>query len=132
MGIGSVTDYAGLLQNYRVPVIPSVSVDRVREQERLQTGAQNSVAAQVTVNETLAETPRFEGAVRRDIALEDISLSFNKQSDFSHIGRDKDIRLLDVEKAVDDMRKDKILHQYQYFVGSRDSALARPDTSRIF
>ena len=25
---------------------------------------------------------------------------------------------MDVEKAIDDMRKDKVLQQYQYFVGN--------------
>lgn len=32
-------------------------------------------------------------------------------------GSDSDIRTLDVEKAVSDMRKDSVLQQYQFFVG---------------
>lgn len=32
-------------------------------------------------------------------------------------GADSDIRSLDVEKAVSDMQKDELIHQYQYFVG---------------
>ncbi len=52
-------------------------------------------------------------------ALEDISVTFNKQDDFGYIGRDSDIHSLDVEKAISDMRKDQILQQYQYFVGSK-------------
>ena len=51
--------------------------------------------------------------------LEDISVTFNKQDDFGYIGRDSDIHSLDVEKALSDMRKDQILQQYQYFVGSK-------------
>ena len=51
--------------------------------------------------------------------LEDISITFHKQDDFGYIGRDRDIHSLDVEKAISDMRKDQILQQYQYFVGSK-------------
>ena len=50
---------------------------------------------------------------------EDISITFHKQDDFGYIGRDSDIRSLDVEKAISDMRKGQILQQYQYFVGSK-------------
>lgn len=131
VGLGSINDYAGLLQNYKVPVIPSISVDRVREQEHLQPGVQDTDTLAEAAG-TSSEASRLRDADRVDAALEDISLTFNKQNDFGYIGRDKDIRQLDVEKAVGDMRKDKILHQYQYFVGSRDSALAKPDNSRIF
>ena len=37
MGIGSINDYAGILQNYRVPVIREVSLDAVRSQEEKNT-----------------------------------------------------------------------------------------------
>ena len=35
---------------------------------------------------------------------------------------DSDIRSLDVQKAVSDMKKDEVLHQYQFFVGHSASA----------
>ena len=47
------------------------------------------------------------------------TVTFHKQDDFGYIGRDSDIHSLDVEKAISDMRKDQILQQYQYFVGSK-------------
>lgn len=37
-------------------------------------------------------------------------------------GVDSDIRSLDVQKAVSDMKKDEVLHQYQFFVGHSASA----------
>lgn len=49
---------------------------------------------------------------------EDISLTFNANEDFEYLGQDSDIRNLDMEKAISDMKKDQILQQYQYFVGS--------------
>lgn len=39
-------------------------------------------------------------------------------------GVDSDIRSLDVQKAVSDMKKDEMLHQYQFFVGHSASAEA--------
>lgn len=50
--------------------------------------------------------------------LEEVSLSFNKEDDFGYIGRDSDIFKLDVEKAISDMKRDSVLEEYQYFVGS--------------
>ena len=50
--------------------------------------------------------------------MEDISITFNRQEDFGYIGKDSDIHSLDMEKAIDDMKKDSILQQYQYFVGN--------------
>ena len=40
-------------------------------------------------------------------------------------GVDADLAKLDVEKAVSDMEKDQILHQYQYFVGDAPKASLR-------
>ena len=121
MGISSINDYSGLLQNYRVPVIPSVSVDRVREQERLNTETQDIVTA------PSHEIQQVEKPVRKDAELEDISLRISTTEDLSYLGRDKGIQARAEEKAPDDMRKDKILQQYQYFVGSARSASAMAD-----
>lgn len=49
--------------------------------------------------------------------LQDISLDKNTGSSFDFIGRDSDISSLDVQKAVSDMKRDRILEDYQYFVG---------------
>lgn len=123
MGIGSINDYSGLFQSYKVPVIPRVSVDSIREKERMDVESQSRAA------EPSHEIPQVESPSRKDAALEDISLVFNRKDDFSYIGRDKDIQALDVEKALDDMRKDKILQQYQYFVGSARSTSGKNDST---
>ena len=59
-----------------------------------------------------------ENRVGRIANLEDVSLSFNREDDFGYIGRDSDILKLDVEKAISDMKRDSVLEEYQYFVGS--------------
>lgn len=109
MEIGSA--YSGILQNYRIPVIPSVSVEEVREQDR-QLQAQQSTAIPAY------EEPSAPAVRKPDAKLEDISVTFNRQDDFGYIGRDSDIRSLDVQRAISDMQKDSLLQQYQYFVGS--------------
>lgn len=111
MAIGGI-DYASVFQNYRMPVIPSVTVNQVREQENAKQAAENAATAPV-----VTETPAVTRPERNDASLEDISITFNKSDDYGYIGRDSDIHTLDVEKAIDDMKKDKILQQYQYFVG---------------
>lgn len=54
----------------------------------------------------------------RVASLEDVSLTFNKEDSFDYIGSDASINKLDMEKAISDMKKDNILQEYQYFVGS--------------
>ncbi|MCR4791119.1 MAG: hypothetical protein K5871_00055 [Lachnospiraceae bacterium] len=56
-----------------------------------------------------------ENSAKRErlLGLEDISLTFNKDDDFSLIGKTSDITGLDVEKAVSFSKKDDILGQYR-------------------
>lgn len=123
MGIGSVNDYAGILQNYKVPVIPEVSLDALQSQD------ENVLAAPVT--EVSHETPDYSPRIRNDAALEDISLVFNKKDDFGYIGKDSDIHSLDMEKAIDDMKKDRVLQQYQYFVGGSHSLISEKEEGTV-
>lgn len=108
MGIGGINDYAGLLRNFRVPNVSEAGIER--------NGRPDAVIREesLPVKDTHAAAP----AVRKDAQLEDISITFNRQESFDYLGKDSDIHSLDVEKAIDDMRKDKVLQQYQYFVGS--------------
>ena len=119
MSIGSVNDYSSLLQNYYVPVIPRVSVEEV-SQQRIQPDTQPALP----VNDIREDTSAAP-SVRKDAALEDISITFNKQEGFGYIGQDEDIQTLDVQKAISDMKKDQVLQQYQYFVGSARNLMAQ-------
>ena len=55
--------------------------------------------------------------------LENISLTFNKEESYDYIGSESGLANLDVQKAVSDMRKDSVLQEYQYFVGSAQALL---------
>ncbi len=111
MGIDKINDYTNLIGNYRIPSIPSVSIEEVKRQDEQR--VENSQIRPASVND--AETYRKP---RNDAALEDISLTFNKGDDYGYIGKDSDIYSLDVENAISDMQKDNILKQYQFFVGN--------------
>ena len=117
--IGAIGDYSSLLQNYSVPTIPRVKVDEILQPERVAEAVETSVVSDIR------EEASYTAPERKDAPLEDISLTFNKQESFGYIGRDSDIQSLDVQKAVSDMRKDSVLQQYQYFVGSSRNLMAR-------
>lgn len=123
MGISGLNDYNSFFANYRVPVIPSVSVEEVRRQDE-QTMQATDLPAIGGL--TVKEEPQA-GLPRRDAALEDISLTFNKQDSFDYIGRDSDIESLDVRKAISDMQKDQVLQRYQYFVGGTSNVFSGED-----
>ena len=118
MGVSSI--YSSVLQNYSVPTIPTVSVEEIRRQDAVQ-------ATQETGLQTY-EAPSAPTIRKPDAAIEDISLTFNRQEDFGYLGQDSDIHSLDVERAISDMQKDRMLQQYQYFVGSAQEMYAGAQT----
>ena len=118
-GIGGVNGISGIgrAQDYSIQMPQPAKTVIVEE-----TGADSHVASSEQINSWNSAAVKEEGSAgeqKQNAPLEDISVTFHKQDDFGYIGRDSDIRSLDVEKAISDMRKDQILQQYQYFVGSK-------------
>lgn len=118
-GIGGVNAISGIgrAQDYIIQMPQPAKTVIVEE-----TGADSHVASSEQINSWNSAAVKEEtpvGEQKPNAPLEDISITFHKQDDFGYIGRDSDIRSLDVEKAISDMRKDQILQQYQYFVGSK-------------
>lgn len=117
MGINaSYADYSELLKNYRAFTIPTVSVEDVQKQDLERQAEQQAMG--IPAYETSPVSASEPSVRKQDARLEDISLTFNSQDDFGYLGQDSDIHSLDVEKAISDMEKDRMLKQYQYFVGS--------------
>lgn len=114
MGIGGVSDYSNLFHNYKVPEIPAVDYKRLNQAEEAVSQAalpeQNSRNIDLSIEENQPKRPG-------PIDVKEISLSFNRNEDYGYIGSDSDIESLDMQKAISDMQKDKVLQQYQYFVG---------------
>lgn len=115
-GIGGVNAISGIgrAQDYSIQMPQPAKTVIVEE-----TGADSHVASSEQINSGAVKEKTPVGEQKPNAPLEDISITFHKQDDFGYIGRDSDIRSLDVEKAISDMRKDQILQQYQYFVGSK-------------
>lgn len=114
MGIGGVSDYSNLFRNYKVPEIPAVDYRRLSNVEealpQAEQSEQSSRDISLSVEENQAKRPG-------PTDINEVSLSFNRGEDYGYIGSDSDIAALDMQKAISDMQKDKVLQQYQYFVG---------------
>lgn len=117
MSIDKIGQYGGFYNQYRLPQMQQVSVEEVKKQdeELLQQQMQQEVASpQIDVSQHPSnQAPRMAN-------LEDISLTFNANETYDYIGRDADLQNLDMMSAISDMQKDKVLEQYQYFVGPKD------------
>lgn len=118
--MGGIGGYYGGAGSYGFGMgrIPSVAAPQ--EAEKLQEAVtpqkqEEPVAGSAVISQ---ERPQVSAPSRKDAPLEDVSLTFNKQDSFDRIGKDSDIRSLDMQKAISDMRKDQVLQQYQFFVGS--------------
>ena len=111
-GIGGMQDYSIQAPDYSRQPAKTVITEVPQQESRV--ASSNQIDSPPAENTQAAEKKPSANA-----ALEDISITFHKQDDFGYIGRDSDIHSLDVEKAISDMRKDQILQQYQYFVGSK-------------
>jgi len=114
-----ISDNIWSLSSYRLNEIPRVSiptepVSPVVEDEK------PANAASLSVEPVEDKRPRFAN-------LDEVSVSFNKQENYSFIGKDRDTSLLDMQKAVSDMRQDTILQDYRYFVGNSSNIFQSED-----
>ena len=117
MSIDRLGQYGGFYNQYHMPQIRQVSVEDVKKQEQENLQQQTNPAIQRSEIPYAQETTN---QASRTANLEDISLSFNVNETYDYIGKDADIRNLDMMSAISDMQKDEVLQQYQYFVGPKD------------
>ena len=54
---------------------------------------------------------------KQTTGFEESTLGLKAIGEFDFVGKNSDIRGLNMEKAVSDMQKDQMLEQYQYFIG---------------
>lgn len=117
MQIQGFGQYGGLYQQNRIPEIKQVSVDQVKQQDELKKQQENYAQSVESLQKEYAATPDTRS---RMADLENISLSFNAGETYDYIGREAGFENLDMMRAISDMQKDKVLEQYQYFVGPQD------------
>lgn len=120
MAINGIGSYGGF-DSYKSFNIPQVDIETVKKQDEEALKLEKQASSQVNVPVETAE-PK-EDTRSRLADLDNISLNFNQGEDYSYIGSESDINNLDMQKAITDMRKDKILEDYQYFVGSSQNLM---------
>lgn len=144
MGIGQIGNYGGLYGNYRAQNIKTVDMDTVREQDARKLAEEEAGYGIAPVGQkeqeqtkvsgadmAESETGTGEGQRSRLANLQDISLTFNQADDFGYIGQDASLAGLDMEKAISDMKKDQVLEQYNYFVGSTQNMLTGSEDGMV-
>lgn len=62
--------------------------------------------------------------VEQNFTSYDYAKSYQPDETYELKGAESDISKLDVEKTMSDLEKDKVLEQYQYFVGDQAHAIA--------
>ena len=96
----------------------------------------NSIKINELRNQQLAVTTQ-EKAVKTESVIEqeevpldppfssfDFAQTYKPDATYELKGEDSDVSGLDVEKTLSDLEKDKVLEQYQYFVGDRAQKVA--------
>lgn len=122
MAINGLSDFGGFYNNYKVVDIPKVDFETVKKQDEVKAAEANALQTLPAVPEVPAAEENVKEDTRTNMAdLDNISLTFNANDDFSYLGSDFEIGKLDMQKAISDMKKDSILENYQFFVGSSEN-----------
>lgn len=126
MGIQIWSGYNQMQSYYKTYDIPVVSLEEIKAQKQQENSATPTMLAETTpaaVEEmSVAEDTRSKSA-----DLENISLTFNKEDTYDYLGSESGLASLDMQKAISDMKKDAVLQEYQYFVGSSQNFLNSAD-----
>lgn len=124
MGIQFLNGYDNMQLHYKRPEIPTVSPEELKSQQ--QTAVEPAKEENIINYSSQEQLPAND--LRSRVAdLENISLTFNKEDDFDYIGSESGLVNLDMQKAISDMRKDQVLQEYQYFVGSSQNLFQSED-----
>lgn len=98
----------------------SIKINEVRNQqiqeakEKEQSSVMTSPEQDTQKNES---TDVITAVGKKDYGAEEFLSRYQPEASYELRGVDSDISKLDVEKALSDMRRDRVLQQYQFFVG---------------
>lgn len=96
----------------------SIKIDELRNQQ-LAVTAQEQAPMQEESTGYKDQLP-----VEQKFTSYDYAKSYQPDETYELKGAESDISKLDVEKTMSDLEKDKVLEQYQYFVGDQAHAIA--------
>lgn len=97
--------------------------------EKVTSGAQAVVDKPVESVSKVSDEDINKAKAKQTFGAYDYASQYKPNQTYSMKGADSDIKSLDVEKAVNDMQKDSVLHQYQYFVGDTNGDVAASTAS---
>ena len=106
-------DNAYIGKVYRESIASSDEVRQLRQSPAPQNTAREGENSKETISEEVIRTPR------RNTDISDIKVSLgNRDSSLVGLSNLGGIQSSIMRKAVSDMQKDSVLHEYQYFVGT--------------
>ena len=95
----------------------SIKINELRNQQLAVTTQEKAVKRESVIEQ--AEVP-----VEQTFSSFDFAQTYKPDATYELKGEDSDVSGLDVEKTLSDLEKDKVLEQYQYFVGDRAQKVA--------
>lgn len=112
MNISGIRPQAGFYDFNSIKFRPEITSDEVEDAINGVNSLTISVekADKASDEEVMSENHQGFGAY-------DFAAQYKPGENFDMKGEDSDIHSLDVERAVNDMQRDTIIHQYQFFVG---------------
>ena len=102
------------IMNSSISPVGDANLDEIRNPKQIEKEADSKTSITQEEIDKAREKQTF-GAY-------DYANQYDPTATYSLKGKDSELKNLDVEKAISDMQKDQAIHQYQYFVGNRESA----------
>ncbi len=102
------------------PAVGFYDYNSIKQVESTQVASQSlgtDSTTRVSGNATEAGVQDTAVRSRQTFGAYDYASQYEPKATYDLKGADSDIHSLDVAKAVSDMQKDELIHQYQYFVG---------------
>ena len=129
MGIDLMSGFGRVQPYYRASEIPAVTPSEIEKQDGEQQYLSKPFEKTADTNSPIN---KMEPDTRSRVTdFDKVSLTFNKEESFDSIGSESGLADLDVQKAISDMKRDSILQEYQYFVGSAQT-LIDPEDGFVF
>ena len=95
----------------------SIKINELRNQQLAVTTQEKAVKKESVIEQD-------EAPVEQTFSSFDFAQTYKPDATYELKGEDSDVSVLDVEKTLSDLEKDKVLEQYQYFVGDRAQKVA--------
>ena len=92
--------------------------------------ATQEAESKVNVSADIAENDLTDARNRQTFTAYEYATQYDPDTRYDLKGEESDLRTLDVERAISDMQKDQVIHQYQFFVGENEGVTADGQSER--